>query len=113
MGVATITLDGLAPTGRWRLLETLRAYALEKLAESGETEQAARRCAEFFRDLIGPAMHGSPVLCTVEHMARYGREIDNVRAALDWSFSPVGDVAIGVALTAVLNRLVNSASTSP
>jgi hypothetical protein len=33
-------------------------------------------------------------------MARYGREIDNVRAALDWSFSSVGDVAIGVALTA-------------
>ena len=30
----------------------------------------------------------------------YGREIDNVRAALDWSFSPPGDAAIGVALTA-------------
>ncbi len=108
-----VTLDGLAPTGRWRLLETLRAYALEKLAESGETEQAARRCAEFFRDLVGPAMHGSPVLCTVEDMARHGREIDNVRAALDWSFSPVGDVAIGVALTAALNQLVNSAPASP
>jgi predicted ATPase/DNA-binding winged helix-turn-helix (wHTH) protein len=108
-----VTLDGLASSGRWRLLETIRAYALEKLAESGETEQAARRCAEFFRDLIGPATHGSPVLCTVEDMARYGREIDNVRAALDWSFSPVGDVAIGVALTAVLNQLVNPAPTSP
>jgi len=108
-----VTLDGLAPTGRWRLLETLRAYALEKLAESGETEQAARRCAEFFRDLVGPAMHGLRVLCTVEDMARYGREIDNVRAALDWSFSPVGDVAIGVALTTVLNQLVNPAPTSP
>jgi hypothetical protein len=58
-------------------------------------------------------MHSSAVLCTVEDMARYGREIDNVRAALDWSFSPVGDVAIGVALTAVLNQLVNSAPTSP
>jgi len=108
-----VILDGLAPTGRWRLLETLRAYALEKLAESGETEQVARHCAEFFRDLVGPAMHGSPVLCTVEDMARYGREIDNVRAALDWSFSPVGDVAIAVALTAVLNQLVNSAPTFP
>jgi hypothetical protein len=42
-------------------LETLRAYPLEKLAESGETEQAARRCAEFFRDLVVPAMHGSSV----------------------------------------------------
>jgi hypothetical protein len=37
----------------------------------------------------------------------------DTRSALDWSFSPVGDVAIGVALTAVLNQLVNSAPTSP
>ena len=58
-------------------------------------------------------MHGSPVLCTVEDMARYGREIDNVRAALDWSFSPVGDVAIGVALTAVLNQLASPSLSSP
>ncbi len=35
-----------------------------------------------------------------DDVARYGREIDNVRAALDWSFSPAGDAAIGIALTA-------------
>jgi hypothetical protein len=32
--------------------------------------------------------------------AAYARRIDNVRAALDWAFSPVGDSSIGVALTA-------------
>jgi predicted ATPase/DNA-binding winged helix-turn-helix (wHTH) protein len=108
-----VTLDGSEPTGRWRLLETLRAYALEKLAESGETEQIARRCAEYFRDLVGPAMHGSQVPPTAEDMERYGREIDNVRAALDWSFSPAGDAAIGVVLTAVLDQMARSAPTSP
>jgi predicted ATPase/DNA-binding winged helix-turn-helix (wHTH) protein len=108
-----VTLDGSAPAGRWRLLETTRAYALGLLAESGETEQTARRCAEFFRDLVGPAMHGSQVLPTAEDMARYGHEIDNVRAALDWSFSPAGDAAIGVVLTAVLHRIARSAPTSP
>jgi predicted ATPase/DNA-binding winged helix-turn-helix (wHTH) protein len=61
-----VTLDESAPTGRWRLFETTRAYALEKLAESGETEQIVRRCAEFFRDLVRPAMHGSQLLPTVE-----------------------------------------------
>jgi non-specific serine/threonine protein kinase len=108
-----VTLDGSAPAGRWRLLETTRAYALEILAESGETEQTARRCAEFFRDLVGPAMRDSQALPSAEQTARYGREIDNVRAALDWSFSPVGDVAIGVVLTAVLNQLARSAPASP
>jgi predicted ATPase/DNA-binding winged helix-turn-helix (wHTH) protein len=44
-----ITLDGSEPTGRWRLLETIRAYSLEKLAESGEAEHVARQRAEFFR----------------------------------------------------------------
>jgi hypothetical protein len=54
------------------LLETTRAYALEKLAEGGETEPVARRSAKFFRDVVPPAMHGSQVL--VEDMARYGRD---------------------------------------
>jgi predicted ATPase/DNA-binding winged helix-turn-helix (wHTH) protein len=108
-----VTVDGSAPTGRWRLLETIRAYALEVLSESGESEQAARRSAEFFRDLVRPTTNGSQLPPTVEDMARYGREIDNVRAALDWSFSPVGDVSIGVALTAVLNRMAISEPTIP
>jgi predicted ATPase/DNA-binding winged helix-turn-helix (wHTH) protein len=95
-----VTLDGSAPTSRWRLLETIRAYALDKLTESGEAEQVERRRAEFFRDVVGPATYGSRVQPTVEDMAHYAREIDNVRAALDWSFSSLGSVAIGVALTA-------------
>jgi hypothetical protein len=53
-------------------------------------------------------MYGSQVAPTTEDTARYGREIDNVRAALDWSISPVGDVEIGVALTAVLNQMARS-----
>jgi predicted ATPase/DNA-binding winged helix-turn-helix (wHTH) protein len=95
-----VTFDGSALGSRWHLLETTRVYALEKLAESGETEQIARRCAEFFRDLVRPAFHGSQVPPNAEDMARYGRELDNVRAALDWSFSSAGDAAIGFALTA-------------
>src|SRR3984885_5403377 len=42
-----VTTDGWTPTGRWRLIETTRAYALELLAESGEAEQVARRHVEF------------------------------------------------------------------
>src|SRR5258708_26773599 len=103
-----VTWDGSAPAGRWRRLETIRAYALEVVAESDETELVARRSAEFFRDLVRPAMHA-----TAEDMVCYGREIDNVRAALHWSFSSAGDAAIGIALAAVLNRIVRSAPTSP
>jgi predicted ATPase/DNA-binding winged helix-turn-helix (wHTH) protein len=54
-----VELDGPAPSGRWRLLETTRAYALEKLAQRGETDQIARRCAEFVRDRLRRSIRGS------------------------------------------------------
>jgi len=92
-----VTLDGSAPSNRWRLLETIRVYAIEKLAKSGEAEQAARRHAEFFQDYVAPSSHGARP--SIENIARYGQEIDNVSAALDWSFSPVGDPTIGIVLT--------------
>jgi predicted ATPase/DNA-binding winged helix-turn-helix (wHTH) protein len=92
-----VTLDGSAPSNRWRLLETIRVYAIEKLGKSGEAEQAARRHAEFFQDYVAPSSHGARP--SIENIARYGREIDNVSAALDWSFSPVGDPTIGIVLT--------------
>ncbi len=91
-----VALDGNGAASRWRLLETTRAYGLEKLAESGESEQALRRHAEFFRDLVATTSQTPP---TPENLARYGREIDNVRVALDWAFSPSGDPAIGRTLT--------------
>ena len=36
---------------------------------------------------------------TLEWLDDYGWCIDNLRAALDWAFSPGGDALIGVALT--------------
>jgi predicted ATPase/DNA-binding winged helix-turn-helix (wHTH) protein len=36
--------------GQWRLLATTRAYALDKLSQSGERDETARRHTEFFRD---------------------------------------------------------------
>lgn len=85
---------------RYRLLETTRAYALEKLAESGERERLARRHAEYHRDLFERAGTEWKTRPTDEWLADYGPQINNVRAALDWAFSPAGDVSIAVALTA-------------
>lgn len=95
-----VSRDGPAQAGRWRLLETIRAHALEKLVESGELSAASRKHAEFFRDLIVPAGTNEVLRLSIEDVARFGREIDNVRAALDWSFSSGGDAGIGVFLTA-------------
>src|SRR5262249_5097888 len=95
-----VTLDRSTSSARWNLLETIRAYALEKLAAHDEIDVAARRHAEFYRDLFASRRPDSQVPGEDEDMEQFIQEIDNVRAALDWSFSPAGDAEIGVILTA-------------
>lgn len=85
---------------RYRLLDTTRAYALAKLEESGESRQVARLHAEFFRDQFVTAAFGRSRQPSAAEMRRNVGDIDNVRAAIDWSFSESGEPAIGVALTA-------------
>jgi predicted ATPase len=96
--LVTVYLDTRIP--RFRLVETTRAYALEKLAASGEREQLLRRGAEYARDRLEhaqPTLEGRP---TADLLVSYGYWIDNIRLALDWAFSPEGDASVGVALTA-------------
>jgi predicted ATPase/DNA-binding winged helix-turn-helix (wHTH) protein len=95
-----VTLVAGGTVARYRLLDTMRAYGLEKLAESGEREWLARRHAEHCRDLIERAEAEWETRPTAAWPAEYAAEIDNLRAALDWAFSPDGDAQIGVALTA-------------
>ena len=105
-GVANLVAKSLVTanvddTGaRYSLLETTRAYALEKLRESGEHDWLARRHAEHYRDVFERAENEWDKRPTAEWLADYGRRIDNLRAALDWAFSPAGDPDVGVALTA-------------
>jgi predicted ATPase len=92
-----LTRDG-SIAGRWRLLETIRAYAREKLMESGEAEQTARRHAEYFSDLLTAAAQDG---ASADHPgADLTPEIDNIRGALAWAFEHGGDASIEVALAA-------------
>ena len=84
---------------RFRLLDTTRAFAIDKLGSSGEHERIARGHAEYFRSLFERAETEVSVRPRDKWLADYVREIDNLRAALDWAFSH-GDASIGAALTA-------------
>jgi predicted ATPase len=94
-----VALDKSGAAARWTLLETIRAYAIEKLVEHAEAEIVAGHQALYFRDLFTPQARGARSSLSDEDLARHVREIDNVRAVLDWSFS-AGDQAIGIDLTA-------------
>jgi predicted ATPase len=105
VGKSLLTLDISASGGRWRLLETTRAYAFEKLQQNGEVEHALRCHAQFFHNLLMPADLVSPWEPARGEMVRHNREIDNIRAALDWCFSPTGDVSMGAAITAAFQPI--------
>ena len=84
---------------RYRLLSTTRAYALEKLNEGGERERIARRHAEYYRNLFERAEAEWQDNLTSEFLREFGWQVDNLRAALDWAFSPHGDDVLAAALT--------------
>ena len=84
----------------YRLLETIHAFALEKLVESGELEVLSRRHAEYHQNLFERAEFEWEARAAHEWLAAYGPKIDDLRAALDWAFSPAGNPSLGVALTA-------------
>jgi len=85
---------------RFRLLDTTRRYALTKLREAGEWQTCARRHADYLRNIMRQAEEEWETRLTFEWRDTYAPQLDDVRAALDWAFSPGGDTMIGVALTA-------------
>ncbi len=95
-----VVADVRGQTPHYRLLDTTRIYALEKLRGGGEYREAARRHAEYYRDFFAQAEAESESKPQAEWLAIYGRHIDSVRASLNWAFAPDGDPQIGVALTA-------------
>jgi predicted ATPase len=100
----------LASPARWRLLNTVRAYALEELNAQGEYAAAARRHAEHYRDVVQPVAASPAAWLDRDDVARCAAELDNVRAALDWAFSPDGDERIGASLTAAFTPIWQSLS---
>jgi predicted ATPase/DNA-binding winged helix-turn-helix (wHTH) protein len=86
---------------RYRLLEMVRAYAAQKLAESGDAELIAARHAKYFAQRCREAE--TPGSAAVET-----RDLGNIRSALEWSFSERGDAGIArdlsIAATPLLLR---------
>jgi predicted ATPase/DNA-binding winged helix-turn-helix (wHTH) protein len=82
-----------------RLTETARAYALKRLTEADETQAVRRRHALYQVDRFERALAEWETWPTTEWLSTHASQIDDIRNALDWAFSPSGDVALGIELT--------------
>ncbi len=89
---------------RYRLLETMRLFALERLQAVGETPALRQRHARFFAnwlaDLARRRLSGAPPITQAESLALVRPELANLRAALDHAAGPQGDTELAVRLAA-------------
>lgn len=83
----------------YRLLDTTRDYALEKLATNDELETARRRHAQHFLSRALVAEDQCDQLPRAQWLARYGSAIDDVRDALRWAAADPTHAALAVRLT--------------
>ncbi len=91
----------IGPTSvRCRLLDTTRAYALDRLIRSGEAAAVALRHATYYRELFERTDSTASRLSKPKGAAVHREHVSNVRAALEWSFSAEGDLEVGTALAA-------------
>jgi len=98
-----VVRDATRAGPQFRLVETLRDYALERLVDAGEIEEVRRRhsdwytrCVERFRaDLIGPRQ--------LELAAGIDRQLANIRAALEFNLGTSGSPADALRVAGALN----------
>jgi len=93
-----LVADTTGRVTRYRMLETTRQYAAEKLAESGETG-CRRAMASYLVGVFRRAEQTWPTQGTDAWLAAYRPETENLRAAIEWAFGG-GDPAVGVSLVA-------------
>jgi predicted ATPase/DNA-binding winged helix-turn-helix (wHTH) protein len=94
-----LTLDG-RPGGRAYLcLDTTRTYLLDKLQEAGEAAEARLRHARHFEAVFREAETLWATLSPTKVRDLLIPDLDNLRAAIDWSLGPDGDRETGIALT--------------
>lgn len=96
------TTPGVSAEPRFTMLETIREYALERLAEHGEEVMLRRRHAAYYLALAEQAEQGLQGSDARRWLDQLEIERDNLRVALAWSQSTTGDAMLGLRLAAAL-----------
>ncbi|MEW6181110.1 MAG: tetratricopeptide repeat protein [Chloroflexota bacterium] len=95
------TFDG-AP--RFEMLETIRAYAVERLAESGEQESIRTAHARYYGGIIlnqaGRQIYSSN---SIHWLNWFDQELDNIRATLSGGLSSLPGIQLGAVLLFALS----------
>jgi predicted ATPase/class 3 adenylate cyclase/Flp pilus assembly protein TadD len=83
---------------RYDMLVSIREYARERLAEANEREAAATKHAHFYAAFVHTLVPLAQELEDVQWRQLFASELDNVRAALDWTIFRKHDPRLGLQL---------------
>ena len=98
-----VLVDFSEEAQRFRMLESTRAYALERMRGEGESETLARNRASFF--ITFAAGDGMLIEADVaSRLAAIEPELENVREVLTWALVEGHDVELGARLAFALSR---------
>lgn len=86
---------------RYRMLETIRSYALERLVESGRETLIRGKHAHYFLELTESAEAELRTAAQLDALARLDAERDNISAALRFAVDS-GDAELGIRLIAAM-----------
>jgi predicted ATPase/class 3 adenylate cyclase len=80
-----VVADPSGRSSRFRLLEMIRDYTWDSLAESGESEDVSRRHARYYQAFAAAADRGLRGPDEVSWTEQVERDLDNLRAAVSWA----------------------------
>ncbi|MHC8350122.1 ATP-binding protein [Pseudomonas sp. RT4P38] len=89
----------------YRLLDTTRSYALEKLDQAADWPDTRERHAERCLALMDQAQADWELISTGLWIERYARSLDDIRSALDWGLNAQGPQALAIRLAATSTPL--------
>jgi predicted ATPase/DNA-binding SARP family transcriptional activator len=105
-----VAMDRGPHATRYRLLESLRAYAAEKLTESGERSTLEANHARYFAAFGLHVDRAYQTMPDAEWFALAMSELDNVREALRTTLERDGDAAIGARLASAYGAVFEHGS---
>jgi predicted ATPase/DNA-binding winged helix-turn-helix (wHTH) protein len=86
------------PQMNYRMLNTIRAFARERLDESGTSDEWLARHAGHILGIFRTAEKFAEARAEIDWNRTFGLYLDDLRAAIDWGFSSQGQTAIAIEL---------------
>jgi predicted ATPase/class 3 adenylate cyclase len=99
-----VVADTSGDVPRYRFLESIREYALERLAASGEERAAQARHAFYQAAYVRDHERLSIAMEDAAWQTRMLAELDNIRSALDWTLVQQNDPRLGLEMLSRLGR---------